>query len=370
MFRARMPVVAAVLVLATAGCTATTADRPASSTAPSSTSVADRVAASTALLEATMAADEPGCSAAAGVDGEVAWTGTRGLADVEAGTALTTDTRFHIASVGKQFTATAILLLEQEGKLALTDPLSRHVPNLPPCAERLTVQDLMHHTSGLPEVYGLLQGAGFTKDDAVTQQDALGEIAEIEELNFTPGSVFEYANTNYVLLAEVVHSASGRDLPAYLQERVFGPLGLTMSFGYDGGEPTTGYTTTLGRLVPAGSAWLLYGPGFIVTTPGELVRWADNYRTGAVGSPALLDQVTRDAYPMTSAPDTDRYGAGVVLTADGTLGHTGGSVGTASWFVVSPDRHSAIAIGCNRNDNEQAGTDLGDGLATIWFDRS
>ncbi|WP_395726600.1 serine hydrolase domain-containing protein [Nakamurella sp.] len=329
---------------------------------------ADRGAASTALLDQALAADAPGCSAAAGVEGAVAWTGARGVADTDAGLPLTTDTRFDTASVGKQFTATAILLLAQDGKLALTDSLARHVPGLPAWAEQVTLQDLMHHTSGLRDVLSLLYGAGFTMDDAVRQPDALAEIAQIEELNFTPGSVFEYSNTNYVLLGEIVRTASGMALPQFLQERVFGPLGLVMSFGRDSvADLPSGHTTTLGQVERSGAAWLLDGPGFIVTTPSELVRWADNYRTGEVGGPALLDQVTRDAHPVSSAPDADRYGAGVDVAADGTLVHSGEWAGMLSLFAVSPDRRAAVAITCNRDDIGPALTDLGKALTSIWF---
>jgi CubicO group peptidase (beta-lactamase class C family) len=354
----------AVLLLGTAGCSTTTVAGAGSPAAPGPVVLVDRTAASTALLDKALPAFRPGCSVAVGIDGEVAWSGARGVADVVTANPLTTDTRFDIASVSKQFTATAVLLLAQEGRLALTDSLARHVPGLPAWAERVTVQDLMHHTSGLRDVLALLSQTGVTDQSPVTHQDGIAEIAAIEELNFTPGSVFEYSNTNYVLLAEVVHTASGVELPEFLAQRVFGPLGLTMSFGRD---TAAGYTTRLGQLERADSAWLLYGPGFIVTTPTELVRWADNYRTGAVGGPALLDQQTKDSYPITSASDTDRYGAGIVVAADGTLNHGGWWTGTASWFAVAPDRQTAIAIACNRNDDERTLKHLGDKLATIWF---
>lgn len=354
-----------------AGCTTSAIDVAAPSSS-AAVPVADRAEQSTALLEATLPPDGPGCSAAAGIDGEVVWADAAGLADLDTRAPLTTATRFNTASMTKQFTGAAILLLEQEGKLAETDPLSMHIPDLPDWARRITVQDLLHHTSGLREVGDLLRAAGHTSQDPLTSRQALAAIAQIEELNFEPGTVFEYSNSNYVLLAEIVHLQTGLELPAFLQERVFGPLDLTMSFGPD---PTTddvagGYTTQLGQRQRSDSAWLIPGPGAFLTDPGEMVRWTDNYRTGAVGGTALLDGFTRDAYPMTSAAGADRYGAGIAVQEDGTLYHDGWTDGQVSKMFVAPDRRTAIAINCNRDDDPEMFTGLTEKLREIWFGRA
>ena len=133
----------------------------------------DLTAQSQAVLDGAVNADEPGCSAAVGVEGQVVWTGVRGVADLATGTPITTSTVFDIASVSKQFTATAILLLVGAGRLSLDDPLSDHVPGLPDWATTVTVEQLMHQTSGIPDYIGLLQDQGFDYSGHTTQADAL-----------------------------------------------------------------------------------------------------------------------------------------------------------------------------------------------------
>lgn len=144
-----------------------------------------------------------------------------------------------------------------------------------------------------------------------------------------------------------------------------------MSVGPRAGDNLpTGYTTSLGRLVRDHGNWLVFGPAFIVTTPSELVRWADNYRTGQVGGPELLAAQTADAVPMTSAPNSERIGAGIVITHSGILYYSGWTWGQASQFFVAPDRHTAIAFSCNRNDESDAQNQLATKLQQIWFGRT
>ena len=354
------------------GCTSTGRDDQSTSASPgpvaSTVSFDDQIARSDTLLSQTLPSDGPGCSAAAAVDGRVVWADARGLADVGAGTALTTDTLFDIGSVSQQFTATAILLLVQEGRLALDDPLSAHVPGLPAWADQVTVANLLHHTSGIRDVVGILQSRGFTQDMPVTTQDALDAMATIKELRFKPGTVWEYSHSNYLLLGEIVHTISGQELPAFLQERVFGPLDLAMTLGpQPSDQPATGYTTLFGDLKPSNTAWVIFGPGSIVTTPSELVRWADNYRQAQVGGPDLLAAVTAGATPVSSAADASRYGAGILEATDGSLEHDGGIWGQRGYFAVAPDRHTAIAVDCNRDDDEALIEQLATGLRAAWF---
>lgn len=371
----RRPGAALLGVVVAVGCVScTTGGRQdqTSSAAPgpvaSTVSFDDHIARSDALLSQTLPPDGPGCSAAAAVDGRVVWGNARGLADVEAGAPLTTATQINIGSVSKQFTATAILLMVQQGRLALADPLSAHVPGLPAWADQVSVANLLHHTSGIREVDGILQGQGFTQDMPVSTQDALDALATVEELRFQPGAYWEYSNSNYLLLGEIVHTISGQELPAFLQERVFGPLDLAMTLGAQpAGPAASGYTTIFGVLKPSNTAWVAFGPGAIVTTPSELVRWADNYRQGRVGGPELLEAVTADAAPVSSAADASRYGAGIFVAADGTLEHDGGTWGQRSYFAVAPDRHAAIAFGCNRDDDDALIEQLVTGLRQIWF---
>ena len=361
---------AAVMVLGGAGCTSpgdpvslTPTGAPVSSGSPD-----DRGARSDAVL-AAVPADGPGCSAAAAVDGQVVWADARGLADVAAGTPLTTGTRFDIASVSKQFTAAAVLLLSFDGAVALTDPVSAHVSGLPDWADRVSIDQLIHHTSGIPDYDLLLTLDGVPLTTPTTQQDALDALAEVTDLRPEPGTTHEYSNSNYLLLAEVVKAASGQALPEFLATRVFTPLDLEMAV-QPGGRPAdvaVGYQQLNRALSPIHPQWQQVGDGSILTTPTELVRWADNYRTGRVGGSPLLKAVEDGSVATVNDPQAPRYGAGIYLLPDGSLGHYGGWAGHVSVLSIAPDRRTAIAASCNRDDDQPGWQNLVGGLHEIWF---
>ncbi|MCV7103930.1 serine hydrolase domain-containing protein [Mycobacterium palustre] len=318
------------------------------------------------VLDDNVKAHAPGCSAAVGVDGNVAWTGVRGVADMSASTAITPRTVFDIASVSKQFTATALLLLVDEGKLALDDPISRYLPELPAWGAGVDVGQLMHQTSGIPEYVGLLEAQGFQIGDRTSQEQALRALAAVPKLEFQPGSAFEYSNSNYLLLGEVVRRVAGEPLPRFLAERVFRPLGLAMVLDPTGPIPdkAVAYEKVTGGYRPTESLWEQVGDGGIQTTPRELVAWADNYRTGRVGGSRLRDAQLAGAVP-TEPGGADRYGAGIYLLADGKLDHDGAWAGFVTAFRVSRDRHTALAVTCNTD--KQDPESLADALAKLWM---
>ncbi|OBI94277.1 serine hydrolase [Mycobacterium sp. 1245805.9] len=338
---------------------------PAPTTTPS-TDHADAAARSQSVLDDAIKAGAPGCSAAVGVKGKVVWTGARGVADMSGGKAITAQTVFDIASVSKQFTATGLLLLVAEGKLALNDPLSRYLPELPTWAGTVTVAQLMHQTSGIPEYVGLLEAQGYQLADRTTEDQALQAVAGVPKLEFAPGSQFEYSNSNYLLLGEIVRRVAREPLPQFFTERIFGPLGLAIVLDPAGPIPdkavpyensSTGYRAIESR-------WEQVGDGGIQTTPSQLVGWADNYRTGRVGGPALLDAQLAGAVP-TEPGGADRYGAGIYLMANGTLDHDGAWGGFVTAFRVSKDRNTSLAISCNTDKQDPEA--LADSLAKLWM---
>jgi len=339
--------------------TGTTAD-PAAVTDPAV------VAGSEGVLNAAIKPGTPGCSAAVGVKGKPVWVGVRGVANLATGEPITPDTVFDIASVSKQFTATAILLLAQAGKLALNDLLSQHMPGLPAWATTVTVAQLMHHTSGIPDYTGLLQAQGYGIRDRTTQEQALEALAGVTALNFPPGTSFEYSNSNYLLLGEIVQRVSGTPLPQYLNAAIFSPLGLAMVVDPVGHVPhkAVSYEKVDGQYQVADSPWEQIGDGSIQTTPSQLVRWADNYRTGTVGGRKLLDDQLAGAVE-TEPGGANRYGAGIYLMSNGTLDHDGAWGGFVTAFRVSADRVKALSVSCNTD--KQDAEALADSLAKLWM---
>ncbi|MCW6005926.1 beta-lactamase family protein [Micromonospora sp. CPCC 205371] len=330
----------ALVALALTGC-GQEAREPEPSATPSQAARADLA------LTRRLTTDMPGCSAAIGVDGQVVWTGTRGVANLETKAPLTADTVFDIGSVSKQFTATAVLLLAGSGALALKDPVSDHVDGLPAWARQVSVDELIHHTSGIPDYVALLEAQGHALTERTTQDQAVRAIAGTKALRFRPGSRFEYSNSNYLLLAEVVRHASGESLPQFLRERVFAPLRLAMTM--DPVTPIPGKATSYSGGQVADSRWEQVGDGGVQATPSELVRWADNYRTGELGGAPLLAAQLADPVPSDLGQGMD-YAAGIIVGDDGTLLHAGHWAGFRTAFEIRPDRHTAYAVSCNSAD--------------------
>lgn len=354
-----------------------TATRAGTGPLTSETSTA-KVSGSQNMLDSVVPADGPGCSAAVGIEGKVAWTGVAGLSNLAIRAKITADTVFDIASVSKQFTATAILLLTEAGRLTLNDALAQYMPEMPPWAANVTLSQLMHHTSGIPDYTGLIQEQGYSYTDRTTQAQALQALAAAPELVFKPGTRYEYSNSNYLLLGEVVHRVAGKSLPDYLSTEIFQPLGLTMvmdpvatipnkALSYTkadpGGQSPKGGADTDDYQV-ADSKWEQVGDGGIQTTPSQLVRWADNYRTGKVGGPGLLEAQLAGAVE-TEAGGGDRYGAGIFALANGMLDHDGGWAGFVTAFRISSDRRTSIAVSCNV-DKQDPNT-LVESLGRLWM---
>jgi CubicO group peptidase (beta-lactamase class C family) len=341
---------AATLLLA--GCAAQPLVSPSPTTAPE---VAEHAGLSDELLDDLVAADQPGCSAAVAMTGEVIWAGAAGLADLEQGIPVTTSTRFDIASVSKQFTATAILMLQRDGLLSVDDPVGRYLDGLPDWAGAVTLDQLIHHTSGVPDFWVELDAADIGFTDPADQATTVAAISRETELD-PDATGYSYSNSNYVLLAEVVEQVSGTPLPEFLAERVFRPLGLDMVVAptLTGSDIARPYGDDL-RIEEG--AWTAYGHVGIITTPSELARWGDQYRAG---------DIVQDDFAIGAVDEgfDEQYAAGIDIEEDGDLNHTGRWGGYVSEFTVSSDRRLTIAVTCNGHASDRWG--VTDGLWAIW----
>jgi CubicO group peptidase (beta-lactamase class C family) len=314
----------------------------------------DRSARSDAALGAAIRPDDPGCSGAVAVDGQIVWSGTRGVADLASGAELTADTVFDIGKVSNQFTATVVLLLVNDGQLRLEDPVSKYLIGWPAWADDISLDHLIHHTSGLPDVLYLLQERGFQPQDGVTQQDALDAVAHVAELRFDPGLKYQHSGSDYLLLAEIVQAVTGSTLPRVLADRVFAPLELDMVMEPSAQLPdkAVSYERAIGDgYEEVDWAWHQVGDGGIQATPSDLVRWADNYRTGRLGGSTLqyarLAGAQRTSLSVSSRYETELYGAGIFIGIDGGLFDLGEWEGFTTALEITPDRRVAAAVACN-----------------------
>src|SRR6202521_5381069 len=169
----------------------------------------------------------PGCALGVYRDGKIIYSKGYGLANIEENVAITPQSVFDIGSTSKQFTATSILLLEKQGKLSDRDDVRKYLPELPDYGQKITILQLLNHTSGLRDYLSLMKLAGINIDSVTTDADALALITRQKALNFAPGSDFLYSNTGFFLLSVIVQRVSGKSLREFAAENIFAPLEMT-----------------------------------------------------------------------------------------------------------------------------------------------
>jgi len=186
-------------------------------------------------MSSVVRSDAPGAAVMVIRDGKIVHQKGYGLANVEAKTPIDEHTMFDLASVSKQFTAMAIMILAERGKLSYDDPLTKFFPELLAYAAKITVRHLLNHTSGLPDYMGEYQKVG-NPDFEPTAREVIGILARIDEPLFAPGEKWQYSNSGYVVLAQVAEKASGVAFPAFVKTNIFDPLGMSSSLVADAAE--------------------------------------------------------------------------------------------------------------------------------------
>src|SRR6185437_8407876 len=172
----------------------------------------------------------PGCAVGVSLDGKSVFEKGFGMADLEYDIPITPKTIFESGSVAKQFTAASIVLLSLDGKLSLDDPVRKYIPELPDYGSPLTIRHLLNHTGGVRDWGSVMALTGVGRGDRVVSQVlAIDVIARQKSLDFVPGSEYSYSNSGYNLLAEIVERVSKQKFSAFLQDRLFKPLGMTNS---------------------------------------------------------------------------------------------------------------------------------------------
>jgi CubicO group peptidase (beta-lactamase class C family) len=296
----------------------------------------------------------PGCAAAVSLNGEVVFEKAFGLAELEHNVPNTPQTVFESGSVAKQFTAAALVLLQQDGKLKLDDPVRKYIPELPDYGTPLTIRHMLNHTAGLRDWGTVLSLTGAGRGDRVISQDlALDVITHQRALDFQPGSEYSYSNSGYNLAAIIVERVSKQKFPAFVEERLFKPLGMKNSSWRDDYQ----------RIVPGRAQaysrqgtgpWRLnmpfmnvYGNGGMLTTVGDWMKWnamLDSQTLGAALVEALETQgVLNDGRKIA-------YALG--LTVDSYKGlrdvsHGGSTAGYQTFLARYPNNKVSVGVMCN-----------------------
>ena len=296
----------------------------------------------------------PGCAVGIARSGTPVYLRGFGMADLQSGLAITPESIFHVASVSKQFTAIAVAMLAEDGRLSLDDEVRKHLPELPDYGKKITIRHLIHHTSGIRDQWELLGLAGWRyPDDLFTQGDVLDIVARQRALNFNPGDEYLYSNSGYTLLAVILERVSGKTLRAFTEERIFGPLGMTRTHFHDNHRMivpgrTAAYQGTPGHWELSVPAFDTHGATSLFTTVGDLLKWQHNFEALTVGPRKLLSEAETSAMLNTGRPAN--YGFGIsVDTFRGTpaLGHGGADAGYRADIVRFPAHGLAVAVACN-----------------------
>jgi len=303
-------------------------------------------------------AGSPGCAVAVYRDGRISYTKGYGLANIEEEVPITPQTVFDIGSTSKQFTAASILLLEKQGKLSVNDDVRKYIPELPDYGKRITVLQLLNHTSGLRDYLTLMELAGINTDSVTTDEDALQIIARQKALNFAPGSDWLYSNTGYFLLSIIVKRVSGKPLREFAADNVFSALGMThtqyrddhtalipnRAMAYDPREIKDGYTLDV-------SYFEQTGDGAVHTSVEDLLKWDENFYSGQVGGKEFLAEIQEQG-KLNSGKVLD-YAKGVFIEdyrGLHTVSHGGSWGGYRAELLRFPEQHFSVACLCNRGD--------------------
>jgi CubicO group peptidase (beta-lactamase class C family) len=308
-----------------------------------------------ALVKRSYLATSPGAAIIAVRDGKVIYRKAIGMADLELDVPLSPDSVFRLGSVTKQFTAVAILMLAEEGKLSLSDPITKFLPDYPTQGHVITVEHLLTHTSGI-QSYTAMPGWMVTKIQADMSLAELIDGFKKEPMEFAPGTRWSYDNSGYILLGAIIEKASGTPYATFLKRRIFAPLGMR-STNYGSNEEiiprrVRGYSR--GAEGDANARYLSmtqpYAAGALVSTVDDLAAWDAALYTEKLVKQASLEKAWTPYVLADGKATTYGYGWSVSsLRGRPTVEHGGGIFGFSTYVLRVPKERVFVAVLCNRD---------------------
>ena len=301
-------------------------------------------------LDTNLDDNSPGMAILVIKDGEVAYVGTKGMANKHTGLSITSDTGFRLASVSKPFTALAVMQLYEQQLLTFEDPIISILPELPSSWQKITIHHLLSHQSGIPD---------FTNDmgieswpDGVTNQNIIDYFTTHDVLEFEPGTKGDYSNTGYVLLAEIVSRVSGVRFADYMENSLFRPLGMNHSYVADEySTPLSNearnyakYTTLSGR------KFYVTGASGVVSSLDDMKLFIGALLDGKIVKAETLElMLQHHTLDLLSGSD---YGYGLMVDPTGmdAFAHTGGNDGFRTWMLINRDNNLRLVILGNGGD--------------------
>jgi len=331
------------------------------------------------LLKEWKQKNAPGMAAALVRDGRIEYRKVFGFADLERRKPITPDTQFLLASLTKQFTAMAIMVLAEQDKLQFDDTLAKFCPEFPAYARTITIRNLLNHTAGLTQYQELLVGKPsenyFRSSKSppaaheFTATEALEILSRQEKLRFTPGEKFEYSDSAYVVLAQIIERITGERYAEFLKETIFDPLGMQDTLVVDERKQKVprlalGYVEREGRwqditYTPENS---IYGEDGIYSTINDLYKWDQALYTERLVSRSMLEMAftpgrTNDGKEIITDIFThpSSYGFGWFISSlrgEKVVEHSGGWAGYATHILRMPSRQiTAIVLTNSANED-------------------
>lgn len=282
-----------------------------------------------------------------------------GLANLDYDIPITSKTVFDIGSVAKQFTASCIFLLEQQGKLSIEDPIQKYLPEMPVFYEEIiTIRHLINHTSGLRDYVEITAYAGIPFENIFTEEMGLDIMSRQKERNFPPGQQFMYNNGGYLLLAIIVRRVSGKSIGTFAQKYIFEPLGMQSTFILENPNriiknSATGYAPLTDSTYEKKHFYniALGGDGQVYTTLEDLLLWDNNFYDKKVGGQALFDR--QHERGILNNGDTLQYAGGLFIQeykGQRVVQHTGSWGGFRTLFYRFPSLKKSLVVMANCTD--------------------
>ncbi len=337
---------------------------PVAAQAAAPASSQDLAAYADQIFSAAYPADQPGAAVLVVKDGQTVLRKGYGLANVELGVPVSPDMVFEIGSVTKQFTAAAILLLQERGQLRVEDDITKYLTDYPTHGEKVTVEHLLNHTSGIPSYTGMPEWLPRVREDMTL--DTLIALFKDKPFDFKPGAEWRYNNSGYILLGAIIEKVSGKSYEQFVEEELFAKAGMKASrYGHQEEvvpRRATGYSRDASGLRNAKylSMTQPYAAGSLMSTVDDLVAWGRALSSGAVVSKASLDRMTVPAKLPSGLSTQYAYGLGIGEHAGRRiLQHGGGIFGFVSYLAGAPETGLYVAILSNTDSAETGPEELG-----------
>lgn len=296
----------------------------------------------------------PGMAIAIVQDGDIIFKKGYGMANLEYNIPIQPSTIFHIASESKQFTNFCIVLLAQRGLLSLDDDIRKYLPDLPDFGKKITIKNLIYHTSGLRDQWQLLAISGTRIDDVITQDHILKLIKMQKRLNFDPGERHLYCNTGYTLLAEIVKKVSGLSLREFADKEIFKPLGMNNTHFHDNYKELINNRafsyepSNMGYFENSVLSYSTVGATSLFTTVEDEAKWVKNFLTAQVGGQKAIEQMFE--LGVLNSGDTLNYAFGLYIDSYKgwkRIRHGGSDAGFRSLVTQFPEKNLSVIFFSN-----------------------